>query len=76
METALLIHRLVERKVDASAKAAIEGQFGYIFGRNSNRLKSRWDWSLALMTLFNRLIEDQIGLGQSTAGRRSVAGAS
>ena len=56
METALLIHRLVERKVDASAKAAIEGQFGYMFGRNSNRLKSRWDWSLALMTLFNRLI--------------------
>ena len=62
METALLIHRLVERKVDASAKAAIEGQFGYMFGRNSNRLKSRWDWSLALMTLFNRLIEDQIDL--------------
>ena len=62
METALLIHRLVERKVDASAKAAIEGQFGYMFGRNSNRLKSRWDWSLALMTLFNRLLEDQIDL--------------
>ena len=62
METALLIHRLVESKVDASAKAAIEGQFGYIFGRNSNRLKSRWDWSLALLTLFNRLIEDQIDL--------------
>ena len=62
METALLIHRLVERKVNDAAKAAIEGQFGYMFGRNPNRLKSRWDWSLALMTLFNRLIEDQIDL--------------
>ena len=62
METGLLINRLVERKVDSAAKAAIEGQFGYIFGRNRNGLKNRWDWSLALMTLFNRLIEDQIDL--------------
>ena len=62
METALLIHRLVERKLDSTTKAAIEGQFGYIFGRNPNRRKSRWDWSLALLTLFNRLIEDQIDL--------------
>ena len=64
METALLIHRLVERKVNASDKTAIEGQFGYIFGRNPTRRKGRWDWSLALMTLFNRLIEDQIDLGK------------
>ncbi len=62
METALLIHRLVDRKVDNAAKIAIESQFGYIFGRNPNRPKSRWDWSLALMALFNRLIEDQIDL--------------
>lgn len=69
METALLINRLVERKVDNATKAAIESQFGYIFGRNSNRQKSRWDWSLALMTLFNRLIEDQIDLvGLQNAG--------
>ena len=62
METALLINRLVERKLDSIARAALEGQFGYIFGRNRNRHKSRWDWSLALLTLFNRLIEDQIDL--------------
>ena len=64
METALLIHRLVERKVSTSDKTTIEGQFGYIFGRNPTRRKGRWDWSLALMTLFNRLIEDQIDLGK------------
>ena len=64
METALLINRLVERKVAGTAKAAIEGQFGYIFGRNPTRPKSRWDWSLALMTLFNRLIDDQIDLAR------------
>ena len=62
METALLINRLVERRVDNAAKAAIEGTFGYIFGRNPNRRKSRWDWFLALLKLFNRLIEDQIDL--------------
>ena len=64
METALLINRLVERKVSNAAKSDIESQFAYIFGRNPNRRKSRWDWSLALMTLFNRLIEDQIDLGK------------
>ncbi len=69
METALLINRLVERKVDSATKVAIEGQFGYIFGRNPTRLKSRWDWTLALMTLFNRLIDDQIDLDRlETAG--------
>lgn len=60
METALLIHRKVERNLSDSTRSAIESQFGYIFGRNPNRRKSRWDWSLALMTLVNRLIEDQI----------------
>ena len=64
METALLINRLVERKVDNADKAAIESQFGYIFGRNPSRRKSRWDWSLTLMKLFNRLIEDQIDLAK------------
>ena len=67
MENALLIHRLVERKVDDKAKAVIEGQFGYIFGRNPHRLKSRWDWSLALRTMFSRLIEDQIDLDRLQA---------
>ena len=62
MEAALLIHRLVEGKVDTAAKTDIEGQFGYVFGRNPNRNKYRWDWSLALMTLFNRIIEDQVDL--------------
>ena len=62
METALMIRRSVERQVDNAAKAAIERQLGYIFGNNPNRPKSRWDWSLALMMLFNRLIEDQIDL--------------
>ena len=61
MEAALLIHRLVERKVDDATKGAIENQFAYMFGRNPNQ-RSRWDWSLVLMTLFNRLIEDQIDL--------------
>ena len=60
MESALLIHRLVEGKVGDAAKSAIEGQFGYIFRSHANQAKSRWDWSFALMTLFNRLIEDQI----------------
>ena len=64
LETALLINRLVERKIDNAAKAAIESQFGYIFGRTPNHPKSRWDWSLALLTLFNRLIEDQIDLSK------------
>ena len=62
MENALLIHRRVERKLDSGMKATLEGQFGYVFGRNPNRSKSRWDWSLAMSTLFDRLIEDQIDL--------------
>ena len=67
METALLIHRLVERNIDGGVKAAIENQYGYIFGRNPKRSKSRWDWSLALMPLFDRLIEDQVDLGRLQA---------
>lgn len=69
LETALFIHRRVEGRLDAAAKNAIEGQFGYIFGKNHNGIKSRWDWSRALMTLFNRVIEDQIDLARlQTAG--------
>ncbi len=67
MEAALLIHRLVESKVDTAAKTEIEKQFGYVFGRKRNSVKNRWDWSLALMTLFNRLIEDQIDLNRLEA---------
>lgn len=63
----MILSSLVERNVDGGVKADIENQFGYIFGRNPNRNKSRWDWSLALMTLFNRLIEDQVDLGRLQA---------
>ena len=64
MEASLLIHRRVEGKIDNATKMEIENQMGYIFGRNPGRPKSKWDWSLALMALFNRLIEDQIDLGR------------
>ena len=62
METAVLIHRLVEKQVPAAAKRKIEAHLGFIFGRNPARRKARWDWTLALMGLFNRLIEDEIDL--------------
>ena len=63
METAILIHRLVEKKVPPTAKVDIEANLGYLFGKNTKPYKNRWDWSLALMTLFGRLIEDEIDLG-------------
>ena len=69
MEAALLIHRLVVRKVDDTTKSALESQFGYLFGRNHTRQKSRWDWSMALMTMFNRMIEDQIDPGSLKMAR-------
>lgn len=62
METAVLIHRLVEKKVSAAAKADIEAHFGFLFGKNPPPYKARWDWTLALITLFNRVIEDEIDL--------------
>ena len=62
METALLIHRLVERRVPATTKTSIEADLGFLFGRNPGRPKGRWDWTLAFMTLFNRLVEDEIDL--------------
>ena len=66
MENALLIKRLVERQVDKSTKYAIKTHFGYLFN-NSKYDPSRWDWSLVLMKLFNRLVEDQIELDRLQA---------
>ena len=70
METAILIHRLVEKQVPETAKANIEAHLGFLFGKNPKPYKARWDWTLALMTLFDRLIEDEIDLG----GLRSAGG--
>ena len=73
METALTIRRSVEPKVDDATKAAIGRQFGSIFGSNPQRPKSRWDWSIALIMLFNRLVEDEIDLVCLRAARGTWA---
>ena len=61
MENALLIHRLVESRVDPLQDALFD-KFNYLFGNKPKKYLNKWDWTLALMQLFNRLTEDQIDL--------------
>lgn len=60
IESALFIHRRVVRVMTDGQKEALRGQFAYMFG-NAPHL-GRWDWALALRTLFDRLVEDRVDL--------------
>ena len=59
MESALLVHRRVANSSRVQ-KEEILAQFSYLFGNRT--FQSRWDWALALIKLFSRLVEDQIDL--------------
>ena len=61
LESALLINKSVAERVTETDKKALLSHFPYLFGKNK-LAPSRWDWALALMVIFNRLIEDQIDL--------------
>ena len=60
MENALFIHRKVANNI-GHLKHDLFNQFPYLFGRNPTPDKlSRWHWAFALVTLFGRLVEDQL----------------
>ncbi len=67
--SALLIHRSVVRHIQP-LQGSLFNLFSYLFGNKRQGILSRWDWTLALMQIFNRLIEDQIDLNalQSKGG--------
>ena len=60
MESALLIHKSVMDKVRNPLKDVLLSQFKYLFGNKP--YLNKWDWTLALIQLFNRLIDDQVDL--------------
>ena len=62
MESSLLIHKSVVNQTQILQDPLFE-LFSYLFRRNKPKeYLNRWDWTLALIQLFNRLIEDQIDL--------------
>lgn len=69
VESALLIHKLVVSNIQP-LQDALFGTFNYLFGNKHQNYLNKWDWALALMQLFNRLIEDRINLErlQATGG--------
>ncbi len=58
IESALLIHRRLVAKLTAEHQDAIRTLFPYLFG--NKRQLNRWDWAIALRTLFDRIVEDRI----------------
>ena len=63
MGSALLIHKSVTNNIKPLRDSLFDG-FNYLFGNKPKPLLNRWDWTLALVQLFNRLIEDQIDLNE------------
>lgn len=61
VESSLLIHKMVIGNVQAQLPALF-AQFNYLFGNKPQNMLSKWDWALALQTLFNRLVEDRVDL--------------
>jgi DNA helicase-2/ATP-dependent DNA helicase PcrA len=59
VESALLIHRKVVRRVEHLYPQLLL-QFQYLFGNKPPHFLSKWDWALALRDLFGRLVEDRI----------------
>jgi DNA helicase-2/ATP-dependent DNA helicase PcrA len=43
-------------------RAQLFTQFNYLFGNRPANKLSKWDWSLAIQQIFNRLIEDRVDL--------------
>ena len=68
MESELVVHKSVARQISSAEKNSLLSQFRYLFPPNQKSY-SNWDWAVALSTVFNRLIEDQIDLNtMQTAG--------
>jgi DNA helicase-2/ATP-dependent DNA helicase PcrA len=65
VESALLIHRRVSATV-SQTQMHLQTQFQYLFG-NKPQL-SRWDWTIALRTLFDRLVDYRIQVTALTVG--------
>lgn len=62
MESSLLIHKSVVNQTQILQDPLFE-LFSYLFRRNKPKeYLNRWDWTLALIQLFNRLIQDRIDL--------------
>ena len=63
MESALLIHKSVVNNIEL-LQDTLFNRFKYLFGNRPQEKLNRWNWTLALVQLFNRLIEDQIDLNK------------
>ena len=59
--SALQLHKSVVKSTE-TLQPAIFAQFNYLFGNKPQNLLSRWDWTLALQKIFDRLIEDQVNV--------------
>ena len=67
METALLVHRTVVNELSAVQKHQIFTRFRYLFDNRRESYQNRWHWALALTTIFNRLVDDQVNLEELRA---------
>ncbi|MEN6625402.1 MAG: ATP-dependent helicase [Candidatus Sumerlaeia bacterium] len=63
VESALLIHKHVVGNIQPLQRSLF-GQFNYLFGNKPENCLNKWDWSLALQKIFNRLIEDRVDLNR------------
>lgn len=67
MESELIVHKSVAMQISDTDKNSLLSQFKYLFP--NPKFQSAWDWAMALSTIFNRLIEDQVDLNaMQTAG--------
>ena len=66
VESALLIHKSVVSNMQ-HLQGSLFNLFSYLFRNKPQRYLGRWDWTLALVQLFDRLINDQIDLNELQA---------
>ena len=66
MESELFVHKNISMEISNMEKNSLLSQFKYLFVQNPTS-PSTWDWAMALSTIFNRLIEDQIDLNAMQA---------
>jgi DNA helicase-2/ATP-dependent DNA helicase PcrA len=67
VENALLIHRRVVGNI-GHLKHNLYTRFHYLFHNQRENFLGKWDWAIALQTLFGRIIDDQIDLNLLAGG--------
>ncbi len=62
VESSLLFHKSVAGNIQPLL-GALFGQFNYLFGNKPQLALNKWDWTIGLRKVLNRLIEDRVNLG-------------